>query len=351
METARGAARGAAPSASTAKRVAVLGGGPSGLTTVKACLEEGHIPVCFEQDEDIGGLWRFTEKEGHRCGVGPKLHVSEGANPPLAPAPHSSVYRSTVINSSKEFNCFSDFPIPDEMPPFLHHEQLMDYFRSYAAHFELERHVRLRRRVVAVEALEGGAGYDVTTEDGGERRGVDRETERFDAVAVCTGHHWDPNVPAPWPGQDKFQGRVMHSHSYKDAVGFDGKRVVVVGVGNSGVDIAVELSHVAKHVSLSTRSGAWIAHRMGFGKPIDHIGNNRLINMLPRAALAAVGTAIHDMVNGDVDKFGLTPKHGFLAAHPTINDHLIPRVGASPARRPRPQSLSHSHLCDTVIQQ
>lgn len=302
-----------------ARRVAIIGGGPSGLTTAKACIEEGHAPVIFEQDSDYGGLWRFSEKEGH-----------------------SSVYRSTVINSSKEYNCFSDFPIPNHYPPFLHHTQLMEYFRSYARHFDLEQYLRLSHQVVRVERgeLGGRAGWLVTYKHGGRTR-----TAVFDAVAVCSGHHWSPNRPT-FAGMDNFKGRQMHSHSYKDHHGFEGKNVVVVGIGNSGVDIAVELSRVAKSVHLSTRSGAWIFKRHSMGVPIDHIGNTRLIASLGVTTLGKIAQGFSMLSFGNLSTYGLTPKHNILAAHPTINDGLIPCITqGSVQMRPNISKLTSKTVC------
>ena len=78
-------------------------------------------------------------------------------------------------------------------------------------------------------------------------------THTYDAVLVCTGHHADINKPT-FPGMDQFKGKVIHSHDYKDFHGYEGKRVVVVGIGNSGVDIAVELSRVSSQVHVQMNS-------------------------------------------------------------------------------------------------
>ena len=77
----------------------------------------------------------------------------------------------------------------------------------------------------------------------------EEKTEIFDSVLMCSGHHTLPHFPKPWDGQSSFKGRILHSHSYKDHRGFEDKTVVVVGVGNSGGDVAVELSRIAKQVS------------------------------------------------------------------------------------------------------
>ncbi|XP_010219729.1 PREDICTED: dimethylaniline monooxygenase [N-oxide-forming] 5-like, partial [Tinamus guttatus] len=115
-----------------AKKVAIIGAGSSGLCAIKACLQEGLEPVCFERTGDIGGLWRYEE------------HPEEG---------RASIYKSVIINTSKEMMCFSDFPIPDDFPNYMHNSKIMEYFRMYAQHFHLLPHIRFR-----VSAARGRAG-------------------------------------------------------------------------------------------------------------------------------------------------------------------------------------------------
>lgn len=106
-----------------AKRVAVIGAGSSGLTSIKCCLDEGLEPVCFESGDDIGGLWKLKEQpEADRC----------------------SIYRSVIVNTSKEMMCYSDFPMPDHYPNFIHNSMMMQYFRLYAEHFNLLKHIRFQ---------------------------------------------------------------------------------------------------------------------------------------------------------------------------------------------------------------
>lgn len=105
------------------RRVAVIGAGSSGLVATKCCLDEGLEPTCFERSEDIGGLWRFTDK---------------------ADRGRVSVYRSVISNTSKEMSCFSDFPFPEDFPSFLPHNLFLEYFRMYAQHFQLLRHIRFK---------------------------------------------------------------------------------------------------------------------------------------------------------------------------------------------------------------
>ncbi|XP_078577103.1 flavin-containing monooxygenase 5-like [Branchiostoma floridae x Branchiostoma japonicum] len=173
-----------------AKKVAVIGSGASGLTAIKCCLDEGLQPVCFEKGTDIGGLWNFKEE----------------ALPGFA-----SVYRSTVINASKEMMCYSDFPIPKEYPNFMHHSLVQKYFKMYADNFDLMKHIRFRHHVDHVKPREDFAEtgqWDITYTDGEKN---ETTTEVYDAVMVCTGHHAYPHCPRDsFPGIDEFQGQTTH---------------------------------------------------------------------------------------------------------------------------------------------
>ncbi|KAK3087719.1 hypothetical protein FSP39_009588 [Pinctada imbricata] len=206
-----------------AKKVAVIGAGASGLPAIKCCLDEGLEPVCFERTDHIGGLWYYTTSaiDGQAC-----------------------VMKSTVINTSKEMMCYSDFPIPKEYPNYMHNTYVVKYFNLYADHFDLKKHIRFKTEVMHVKkssdfASSGQWSIQVKDRDTGQT-----EDLLFDAVMICTGHHAEKNMPN-FPGVDDFKGKVVHSHDYKDFHGYEDKRVVVVGIGNSGGDASVELSRVA----------------------------------------------------------------------------------------------------------
>lgn len=126
------------------RRVAVIGGGSSGLVSIKCCLDEGLEPVCFESSDDIGGLWRFKVSTffltlgfiTRLCLTG---WLSRQENPE---ADRASIYHSVIINTCKEMMCFSDFPIPAHFPNYMHNSLIMDYFRMYADNFKLTKHIR-----------------------------------------------------------------------------------------------------------------------------------------------------------------------------------------------------------------
>ncbi|XP_048064530.1 flavin-containing monooxygenase 5-like isoform X6 [Megalobrama amblycephala] len=292
-----------------AKRVAVIGAGASGLTCIKCCLDEGLEPVCFETSDDIGGLWRFKEN----------------------PDPdRASIYHSLIINTSKEMMCYSDFPIPAHFPNYMHNSLIMDYFRMYAEHFQLKRHIRFQTKVLHVTPRPNfphSGQWDVEIES---KDGL-REKQVFDAVMVCTGHHCHPHLPLKdFPGIDTFKGKYFHSRDYKTPEEWRGKRVVVIGIGNSGGDIAVELSRMAKQVYLSTRKGSWILNRVGDnGLPSDMMFRNRMrawINqMLP---VGFINNVREKQLNKRFDHklYGLQPAHRVFSQHPMVNDDLPNRI-------------------------
>lgn len=149
-------------------------------------------------------------------------------------------------------------------------------------------------------------------------------SEVFDGVMVCTGHHTTPLLPA-FPGQEKFKGQITHTHAFKTAKGFEGKNVVVVGVGNSGMDTAVEMSAVAKNAYLSTRRGVWVTGRIGpFGWPYDSWFATRFCDLIRHYVPRFANWFAEKMAgfNFDHELYGLKPKHRFFQQHPSLSDTL-----------------------------
>jgi len=272
---------------------AVIGAGSSGLTVLKALLEAGLSATCFEKGSKVGGNWVFDNDNGQ-----------------------SRIYRSLRINTSKDRMRFSDFPMPAEYPDYASHEQVARYFEAYAETFRLKPSIRFRTAVERVEPAEGG-GYRVLTADG--------SSELFGAVVVANGHHWDPAFPDP-PPPGAFDGLVLHSHAYvspQEPHELAGKRVVVVGIGNSAVDIASELARAGAQVTLSVRRGAWVLPKFVFGRPIDQPG------IIPQSwsdeAKARVAEAWYRLFVGEPGPYGLpAPDHHLGHAHPTLSDDLLP---------------------------
>lgn len=286
------------------KKVCVVGAGSSGLTCARQVLDYGFDVVLYERSADTGGLWAYHEDD------------VEG---------QASVMRTTIINTSKEMSAFSDFPPPKDLPNYMHNTKMLSYFRSYADHFGVTKHVRTKHDVVQVTAAadyEKTGRWDVLVRD--LETNTDR-TETFDAVAVCVGHHVYPNVPH-FKGQEKFRGRIVHTHSLKNADSFRNHRVAVVGIGNSAVDAVVDVSYVAVETYLSTRRGAWVAKRVGpNGMPIDIFLATRLKNYIQSLVPESVANDyVENILNSffNHEAYGLKPKHRYNAQHPTVNDAL-----------------------------
>ena len=194
--------------------VAVIGAGISGLTALKCFKDKNLSVVCLEKSDDIGGLWNFTEK-----GYG--------------------VMRFTHINVSKQNYVFSDFPFPDDVPDFPHHSQLLKYFRDYATQFKLMKHIWTNCIVVSIKQQTGGM-WKITFDKGKYNDRLGQQSITVRNVAIATGHHSNPYIPKI-PGEESYVGVLYHSMRYKCAATSGitpGKRVLVVGMGNSAVDIA-----------------------------------------------------------------------------------------------------------------
>lgn len=290
------------------KRICIVGGGASGLTAIKACLEQDLIPVCYEWTNNYGGLWRYREEDVHGLG---------------------SVMRSTIINSSKEVSAFSDFPPPREYPNYMHNTKMIRYIEMYAKKFDLVKHIHFEHEV---KSIEQAPDYDETGKWTVTVQKVGSEApfqETFDGVMVCAGHHVFPIIPK-FPGQDQFKGKIIHTHSYKKPNGYDDKKVLVVGVGNSGGDVAVELSNIASQVYLSTRRGAWIIHRVGYyGKPLDVYLMRRFwnffFNNLPYSLVCYLSEREMNY-RFDHEMYKLKPEHRIFGQHPMVNDALPNRI-------------------------
>ncbi|MFW0783896.1 NAD(P)-binding domain-containing protein [Gordonia sp. CPCC 206044] len=278
-------------------RTAIIGAGISGLTAGKMLTDYGVPYTCFESSDRIGGNWAFGNPNGH-----------------------SSAYRSLHIDTSKHQLSFRDFPMPPEYPDFPHHTQIKSYLDSYAEAFDLLDNIEFTNAVTHARRLDGG-GWELETQHG--------EVRRFDLLVVANGHHWDPRFP-DFPG--RFDGVEMHAHHYIDPKtphDFSGKRILVVGLGNSAADIAVELSSKAldNKLTLSTRSGAWIVPKYFAGKPADKY--YRTSPHIPFAWQRKFVQIMQPMTAGRPEDFGLpTPNHKFFEAHPTQSVELPLRLGS-----------------------
>ncbi|AMQ57344.1 flavin-containing monooxygenase [Algoriphagus sanaruensis] len=277
-------------------RVAVIGAGPSGITALKNLLDQGIDAIAFDRNENVGGNWIYSEKESH-----------------------SSVFETTHIISSKTLSQYEDFPFEEfdpETPDYPSHEVLRNYFQAYARKFNLYPFIRFNTLVKRCE-WKGPLEWVITTETEGEER-----VETFTHLAVANGHHWKPRYPS-YPGE--FTGEFLHSHTFKKAAPFEGKRVLVIGGGNSACDVAVETSRVSASTSISWRRGYWIAPKFFFGKPSDVVAEGT--KWLPLKLRTFFNQILLKIYWGDYKKYGLRPiTEPFGSTHPTINDELMHKI-------------------------
>jgi cation diffusion facilitator CzcD-associated flavoprotein CzcO len=280
--------------------VCVIGAGVSGLTACKALADFGVPHTCFEASDEVGGNWYFQNPNGV-----------------------SSAYRSLHIDISKPSISFRDFPMPQRYPDYPHHTHIFEWLRDYADAFGVRERIRFNTRVMRAERGAKG-GWRITLDDDSEHA--------FDALLVCNGHHWDPRRP-DFPGS--FDGPEIHSHDYIDPstpLDLNGRRVLVVGIGNSAVDIVSELARktVSEIVFLSTRSGAYVIPKYIFGKPADQVVKTN--PRIPVGLQRRMGRMLPRIFSGRMEDFGLpTPNHKFLDAHPTVSSELLGRLGAGDA--------------------
>lgn len=280
----------------------VVGAGPHGLSALKALLQSGIDADGFEREPEVGGNWNFG-------------------------ADNSRVYRSTHLISSKPFTQFPDFPMPDRFPDYPSHFQIKEYFTSYARHFGLLDRIAFSTDVLRCEPVDAGDAsscWDVTVLD--RARGIE-STRRYAGVVVANGHNWFAKMPQ-YPGQATFAGDIIHSADYKGSDVVRGRRVVVVGAGNTGCDVAVESAQNAEHTWHSTRRGYYYNPKYALGRPSDQTADLLLALRLPLWLRRQMFKATLRLTVGDFEKFGLKkPDHKFFETHPIVNQQLPYYVG------------------------
>ena len=281
--------------AQTLPKTAIIGAGSSGITAAKALHERGVPFDCFEASDRVGGNWVFGNKNGM-----------------------SAAYRGLHINTSRMKMEFGDYPMPADYPDYPHHTQIATYFDDYVDHFGFRDHIRFETSVTSAVPNAETGGWTLTLDTG--------EVLAYDALIVANGHHWNARWPEPaFPGHDTTEILQMHAHEYLDDEVLRGKDVVVLGMGNSAMDIAVESSYVARSTHLAARRGVWVTPKYILGRPTDQLRNDPRIpfklrsRIFERLLLAQVGA---------MEKHGLPkPDHRYGESHPTVSGRILDRIG------------------------
>lgn len=277
------------------KKVCIIGAGSSGITAAKTLKEKGIAFDCYEKGSNIGGNWRYNNDNGM-----------------------SSAYKSLHINTNRKVMAYSDFPMPDEFPMFPHHSHIIKYFEDYVEHFDIRRHIVFNTAVKLVTPKPNGT-FTVELDNG---KVID-----YQYVMVANGHHWNPRLPSP-AFSGEFTGEVLHSHYYKDVEQLKNKDVLVVGIGNSAVDIACEAARThTGNVVISTRSGAYITPNWIWGLPFDDLANP-LTAKLPLWLQRKLLSMMLWFARGKQENYGVPkPKRPLLSEHPTLSEDLLNIAG------------------------
>ncbi|MFJ9673659.1 flavin-containing monooxygenase [Streptomyces sp. NPDC101221] len=281
-------------------RVCVIGAGLSGLAVGHALKERGIPFVCLEKAPDVGGIWR-------QPGAGER----------------GPGYQTLHLNTAKQLTGYADFPMPDSYPLYPRHSQVAAYLRSFAEWAGLLDHVELRTEVVSV--LQDADGLWTVVSRGADGAETAR---RFEQVVVASGHHSEPALPDPLPaGADSFAGTILHSLDYRDGGDFAGRRVVVVGLGASAVDIAADLSRHAERTLLSVRRGLHIVPKQLFGMSVDEIAEAPWWNEMSFAERRRWVEQALLVARGRLSDYGLPePDHPVFSSATTLSDEILSRI-------------------------
>ena len=296
-----------------AQHVAVIGPGPSGLVALKTLREHGLEATAYEAGDRVGGHWVLGNSSGT-----------------------SAAYYSLRTNTNKAMSRYADFSLPDDLPQYPRHDQMADWFESYVDHFGFRDRIRCGTRVAKALRREGG-GWRLQLSGGGH--------VEHDALVVASGNLWDPH----WPEfEGRFEGPMIHAKEYmdpRDPVDWSGRRVLVVGLGTTACELAVELAEpgVAGQVFLAARSGQTILPRISIAVPHPSEPLGGVLRWLPPPLRERAFAEVFPRMMGRMLAKLPRPEHVGLPPAPTkplakrvvINDDVIPlcRDGAI---RPKP---------------
>ncbi len=270
---------------------ALIGAGPSGLGAARNLARRGIPFIGFEAHSDVGGLWDI---DGSR----------------------STMYETAHLISSRTTTAYDEFPMREGTPDYPSHWQMREYFRDYADTFDLRRHFRFRNPVARVEP--DGDEWLVTAEGPGGKA----ETTRHAGVIIANGLFSTPSIPE---FEGEFTGEILHTSEYRRPEAFRDKRVLVIGAGNSGCDIAVDAVGQARSVDMSLRSGYWFFPKYILGRPSDTLNEGPA---LPPPVKQRIDSRVIRLITGDPARLGFpVPEGKIYETHPVMNTLVLYHAG------------------------
>jgi len=270
----------------TENKYAIIGAGPAGLAAAKNLKECDVLFDGFESASDVGGLWNIDND-------------------------NSTVYKSAHLISSKKMTQFTDFPMKEHVADYPSHHELRQYFIDFTNHYDLRKTYHFNTAIQQLTPNENG--WIVKTDSG---------SYQYKGVLICNGNLSHPNIPT---FKGSFDGEIIHSKAYKSADIFEDKRVLIIGAGNSGCDIAVDAVHRAKKVDISVRRGYHFVPKYVFGKPADAIGGKLTF---PRPIKQKIDSVLLGFFTGDPENFGFPkPDHKLYESHPIVNSLILYHIG------------------------
>jgi Flavin-binding monooxygenase-like len=274
------------PTDTSEVRHCIVGAGPSGLAALRAMLNLGLKVDVFERHDSVGGIWDRRN-------------------------PGTPMYESAHFISSRDLSGFTGYPMPSDYPDYPRNDQVLAYIRSFAEQFGLTDHVRFSTSVES--ATWNGSAWVVSTSDG--------NVGLYRTLTCANGTQWHPHTPE-FPGRESFTGDVMHSRDFCEGAQFTGKRVLIVGAGNSGVDIACDAARFATFAAISVRRGYHLVPKHILGKPADVFASTG--PHFPTKVAQVVFPRLLKLQMGDPSQYGWPkPDHKILESHPILNDQIV----------------------------
>lgn len=268
-------------------RYAIIGAGPAGLLAARSLKRAGIAYDHIERNPDVGGIWDIRNE-------------------------WSPMYETAHFISSKHVSHLPGYPMPEHYPDYPNHRQVFAYLRAFARDYDLYDNIRFETSVQRVER--DGRGWSLS-DDGGR-------TERYDGLFICSGNTWDPNWPS-YPGE--LAAEKIHSVDYTSPRQLEGRRVLVVGGGNSGCDIACDAAQFAARAAISLRRGYHFIPKYVMGEPADVFASRA---PLPRFIEGPMFAALLRVLVGDLTRFGLPkPDHKVMESHPIVNTQILHHLG------------------------